>query len=263
MIRSRYASSFSLNYNESKRWYFFLILWYIFWLIKSSKNPEVSTAAVVMKWRTDQKERARRKKEKKKLCELSFTSIAKLKNLLFWSSGLTVSLLTSSRPIFEPTVQDQIPALGSHVTLGANSQNAVTALTKTTPRNSADPILRAGQVTPDAPHRHKTEQEIGRTPHKQPQKSINHYSQYKWSIQMDNKSVNRQHTRSLECIRSGGGDQPVEQRKTPAVESHLHLHGFINSADSLIQGADKMDCLLRLAKRRDKGFKHCGRAPPR
>lgn len=154
-----------------------------------------------MKWRTDKKERARRK-----LCELNFTSRAKLKNLLFWSSGLTVSLLTSSRPICEPTIQGQIPALTSHVTQGANSQYAVTILMKTTPRNSAVPILRAGQVSPDAPRKHKMEQEIGRTPRTPPRKSINHYSQYKWSIQMDNKSVNRQHTRSLECIRRGGGE---------------------------------------------------------
>lgn len=152
-----------------------------------------------MKWRTDQEERAKRK-----LCKLNFTSSAKLKNLLFWSPGLRVSLLTSSRPICEPTSQDRIPALNSHVALGANSQNAVTILTKTTPRNSTDPILNARQVGPDAPRRHKMEQEIGRTPRKQPGKSINHYSQYKWSIQIDNKSVNGQHTRSLECIRRRG-----------------------------------------------------------
>lgn len=42
-----------------------------------------------------------------------------------------------------------------------------------------------------------------------------------------------------------GGDQPAEQRETLAAESHLHLHGFINSADTLIQGADEMGCLLR------------------
>lgn len=52
----------------------------------------------------------------------------------------------------------------------------------------------------------------------------------------------------------GGGGLPAEQRKTLAAESHLHLHGFINSADTLIQGADKMGCLLRLEKSRDKGF---------
>lgn len=113
-------------------------------------------------------------------------------------------LTPGSRPICEPWRPDHIPALHSHVTLGANSQDAVTVLRKTTPRNSADPILRAGQVAPDAPHSHQMEQEIGRTPRKQAAKSINHYSQYKWSIQMDNKSVNGQHTRSLECIRRTG-----------------------------------------------------------
>lgn len=72
---------------------------------------------------------------------------------------------------------------------------------------------------------------------------------------MDNKSVNRQHTRSLECIRrGGGGNQSAKERKTLAAESHLHLHGFINSADTLIERADKMGCLLRLEKRGDKGF---------
>lgn len=81
---------------------------------------------------------------------------------------------------------------------------------------------------------------------------------------MDNKSVNGQHTRSLECIRRrgvGGGDQPAEQRETLAAESHLHLHGFINSADTLIQGADKMGCLLGTERRRDKGLKDCGCSP--
>lgn len=159
-----------------------------------------------MKWRTDQKERAKRK-----LCKLNFTSSAKLKNLLFWSPAFRVSLLASSRPICEPTRLDQIPALSAHVTLGANSQNAVTILTKTTPGNSADPILRAGQVGPDAPHMHKMEQEIGRTPRILPGKSINHYSQYKWGIQIDNKSVNGQHTRSLECIRRRWGGRSASR----------------------------------------------------
>lgn len=55
-----------------------------------------------------------------------------------------------------------------------------------------------------------------------------------------------------------GGNQPAEQRETLAAESPLHLHAFINSADTLIQGADQMDCLLRTEKKRDKGLKHCG-----
>lgn len=171
----------------------------------------------LLRWWNEEQTR-KKERAKRKLCKLNFTSSAKLKNLLFWSPGLRVALLTSSRPICEPTSQDQIPALNSHLTLGANSQNALTILTKTTPRNSADPILSAGQVGPDAPHRHKMGQEIGRTPRKQPGKSINHYSRYKWSIQIDNKSVNGQHTRSLECIR-GGGNQPAEQREALAAES--------------------------------------------
>lgn len=52
----------------------------------------------------------------------------------------------------------------------------------------------------------------------------------------------------------GGGDQSAKERKTLAAESHLHLHGFINSADTLIERADKMGCLLRLEKGGDKGF---------
>lgn len=161
-----------------------------------------------MKCRTDQKERAKRK-----VCELNFTSSAKRKNLLFWS--LRVSLSTPSRPICEPTRQDWKPALNSHVTLGANSQNAITFLTKTTLKNSADPISESWPSRSWCPpHGHKIEQEIGRTLRKQPGKSINHYSLYKWSIQIHNKSVNGQHTRSLECIRRRGGNQPAEQRET-------------------------------------------------
>lgn len=127
--------------------------------------------------------------------------------------------MTSSRPICEPAEQDRIPALSSHVTLGAPSQNAVTISMKTTPRNSADPLLRAGQVAPRCPTQAQNGKETGRTPRKQPGKSINHYSQYKWGIQIDNKSVNGQHTRSLECIRRRGGGQPAEQRETLAAES--------------------------------------------
>lgn len=166
----------------------------------------------LLQWSNE--EQTRRKIARIELCELNFTSSAKLKNLLFWSSALTVSLLTSSRPICESTIQDQILMISSHVTLAANSQNAVTILMKTTPRNSSDPLLSAGQISPDAPHSHKMEQEIGRTPRKQPRKSINHYSQYKWGIQTDNKSVNRQHTRSLECIRrrEGGSASRTEEK---------------------------------------------------
>lgn len=57
-----------------------------------------------------------------------------------------------------------------------------------------------------------------------------------------------------------GGNQPAEQRGTLAAESHRHLHGFINSAGAPFQGADKMDCLLGLEKRGDKGLESSGGA---
>lgn len=80
------------------------------------------------------------------------------------------------------------------------SCNCSSEMTKTTPRNSSDPIMSTGQVR-FPKQALKREQEIGNTPSSPPPKSINHYSPYKQSIQMDKKSVNRQHMRSLECIR--------------------------------------------------------------
>lgn len=61
---------------------------------------------------------------------------------------------------------------------------------------------------------------------------------------MDKKSVNRQHTRSLECIRWRKKNQPAEQRKTIVAENHLHLHCFINSADALIQAQSTKTCQI-------------------
>lgn len=101
-----------------------------------------------MKWRTDQKVRAMRK-----LCGPNLTSSAKLKNLLgFWSAVLTtLSCWLPPDPTAQSSAQIlgfQLGGLNSHVTLaaGAKFPNAAASVTNTTPRNSSDPSLSAGQV---------------------------------------------------------------------------------------------------------------------
>lgn len=50
---------------------------------------------------------------------------------------------------------------------------------------------------------------------------------FRWTISQSIGS-----TRGVWSVSGEGGGQPAEQRKTLAAESHLHLHGFINSADT-------------------------------
>lgn len=72
---------------------------------------------------------------------------------------------------------------------------------------------------------------------------------FRWTISQSIGS-----TRGVWSVSGEGGGISQPNRGKLAAESHLHLHGFINSADTLIEGADKMGCLLRLEKRGDKGF---------
>lgn len=117
----------------------------------SKQRPEqFSSAALVMKYRTEQKERAMRKPQ-----DPNFTSSAKLRNLLwFWSFALTmlllwvVDLLQTVQSWVEIRFQVSTQRLELSCNFSSQGQfsNAAASVTKTTPRNSSDPILSAGQV---------------------------------------------------------------------------------------------------------------------
>lgn len=92
--------------------------------------------------------------------ELHFTSSAKLRNLRrFWSccshnvarSSGVVDFLQTEPCNRQPRLDSrfELRGLNSHVTLAARGQpssDAAASVTKTTPRNSSDPTLSAGQV---------------------------------------------------------------------------------------------------------------------
>lgn len=127
-------------------------------LYTSKQRPEqFYTAALVMKWRTDQKERTMRK-----LFYPNFTSSAKLKNLhWFWSAALTVLLLWAvdflqTQPCIRQRRLDsrfQLRGLNSHVTLaaGANSQTQQPAWPKQPPEIALIPFWALAKS--DSPNR--------------------------------------------------------------------------------------------------------------
>lgn len=127
-------------------------------LYSSKQRPEqISTAALVMKWRTGQKERAMRKQ-----CDPNFTSSAKQKNLLwFWSAALTILLLwvvdfLQTQPCNRQPRLDsrfRLRGLNSHVTLaaGANSQTQQPAWPKQPPEIALIPFWALAKS--DSPNR--------------------------------------------------------------------------------------------------------------
>lgn len=122
--------------------------------------------------------------------------------------------------------------------IGGKGQFSNASMTKTTPQNSSDPILSAGHLRFPKLAQKRT-RDWQRTMLTRNPESINHYFLYNWSIQMDKKSVNRRHTRSLECIRWGKKEPASWTEENFSRGESSTSACFINSADALIAAESK------------------------